>query len=549
MSGVGATTGDPARGTTVSDVLVDGLIRAGIDVVFGVPGLQLDPLFDAFARRRDELRVVHTRHEQAASYMADGYARASGRIGCFAVVPGPGLLNAGAGIATALATSSPVLGLVADVPSGDRGRRRGVLHELPDQWAVLSGITKAAYDLTEPTAAASVLSAAVRAISERGAGPVGLQVPADVLSARVEPHDAGIAARPAPPEAPDPAQVAEAARLLAGARAPLVLVGGGMAPEGCAALADLSRRLGAPVIMSRTGRGLLPDSDPLAFTEAALPRLLSGADTVLALGSRFLEPGMLIATYPRRSRPAVIQVDADPAMLGRGGEIAIGIAADAATTAVALSSTMAGVAPDPSWLTTAAETRKEIEALLRGFPEQHELAGAIRSALPPDGIVVSGMTQLGYWANVGYPVERPRTFLTPGYQGTLGFELATALGAKVGAPGQPVVALVGDGGVMFTIAELATAVQHEIDVIAIVFNDGAFGNVKRIQQEQYGGRVIATDLVNPDFVRLAESFGVRGRRAGDAAALRLALEESLSVGGPTLIEVPVGSMADVRTIL
>ena len=543
-----AEASEPAETYRGADLLVDSMVAHDVEVVFGLPGLQLDPVFDALHERSEHIRVIHTRHEQAASYMADGYARATGKTGCCVVVPGPGLLNAASGLATAMATSSPVVGIVADIAATDRGRDRGVLHEIPNQFEVLRAVTKAAIDVPSAQSIGVSFATAVRQTRQSGTRPVGLQIPADYLHAEVAPTLLRYASD-LNPEPAAPGSFGEALDLIRGAQRPLILVGGGaIADDAGALITELAHRLQAPVIMSRMGRGAVDDRDPLAFTSVMLSRLLPEADVVIAIGSKLLHSSAVLEEIDPARRPRIIQIDADPMAIGRGVPVTIGLITGAAAGVQSLLGGLGKVATNRDWTEHARRIGDALHAKLMQFTPQAELATAVRTALPDDGIVISGMTQLGYWCNVGFPVIRPRTFLSSGYQGTLGFEYATALGAKVGSPSTPVVCLAGDGGFMFNVAELATAAQHNIAAIAIVFNDGAFGNVRRIQQEQYGGRLIASDLHNPDFQMLASSFGVDGYHAKNPTELSLTLGRAIEADRPALIEVPVGAMRDVRIL-
>lgn len=538
---------------TGGHALVDALIARGIDVVFSVPGIQLDPVFDALYLQRAHVRVVHTRHEQAAAYMADGYARVSGRIGCCMVVPGPGVLNATAGLATAYATSSPVLCIAGDLPVGERGRGRGVLHEIKDQLAVLRAVTKETIDVPAVDGIEDAIAKAAALALDGPSGPVGVQVPADVLAAEAGVSSAPGEGRPETPPAVDEAAVALVARGLAQARAPVIMAGGGVtSADASAELAAVAERLQAPVVMSRAARGCLSDRHPLAFNLLASRFLLRDADAVLVVGSRFFEGAELLRSQRRTLGdvpPAILQIDADPAAIGRNHPADAGVVGDARSVLALLAEAL----PHNLHRSRArgrdiAACKRETARLLSSFEPQASFGAAIRSALGEEGVVVSGMTQMGYWANLGFPVHRPRTFLSPGYQGTLGFEYSTALGAKVAAPDAPVVALVGDGGFLYGVGELATAVQHGIGCCAVVFNDNAFGNVLRIQREEYDGRTIASELVNPDFVALAESFGAEGIRCHSPAELGTALARVLADDRPTVIEVPVEAMPNVRAV-
>ena len=533
---------DPAtQSMTGGQALVESLKIQGVEALFGLPGVQLDGAFNALYDAREAIRVYHTRHEQAASYMADGYARTTGRTGVCLVVPGPGLLNAAAGLATAYACSAPVLCIVGQIPSKFIGEGRGLLHELPDQLAAARAVTKWAGHAGRPEDIPGVVRDAFRQLQSGHPRPVAIEVPEDTLKAT---GDVSLAARvESGRQSGDPDAVEAAAKMLGRAERPVIFTGGGVLRAGAwTPLEALAEMLEAPVIMSSSGRGAVSDRHHLAQIMNAGEELLPRADVVLVVGTRFLQPAF--STWKPRPDQPVIQVDIDPEEIGRNCPVAAGIAADADWALTEL------LARLPRHNRKRASRRDECLAAKRRAAEilsvlepQASYGQAIRDALPDDGIVVSGVTQLGYWIQFGaFPVYRPRTLITPGYQGTLGYEYGTALGAQVGAPAQRAVAVCGDGGFMYQVQELATAVRHRINAIAIVFNDNAFGNVRRMQEQLYGGRVIASELHNPDFMKLAESFGVRGLRAEGPGGLRTQLSAALRDDAPALIEVPVGEM-------
>jgi acetolactate synthase-1/2/3 large subunit len=532
---------------TGGQALVDGLIAQGVDVVFALPGVQLDWAFDALYRRRDAITVYHTRHEQAVSYMADGYARTTGRVGVCLMVPGPGLLNAMAGLATAYACSSPVLCITGQIPSHQIGAGRGFLHEIKNQLQAVRSVTKWAAHAAGPQEVPRVLAEAFRQLQTGHVRPVAIEIPQDVLQAVADIGPAGRVEGYLQPG--DPEAVERAARALGAAERPIVFAGGGVLRSGAwEALREVAEMLQAPVVMSSNGKGAISDRHHLAQNMVAAQELLPASDVVMIVGTRFLQPAGS-AWGPREGQP-VIQVDIDPDEIGRNCAVEVGIVSDARWALEAIAARL------PRYNRARALRRDELVAVQRRARErlmavepQASYAMAIREELPDDGILVSESTQVGYWAHTGFPVYQPRTYVTSGYQGTLGYGFATALGAQVGAPGRKVVSINGDGGFMYNVQELATMVRHRINVVAIVFNDNAYGNVRRIQKESFGGRLIASDLRNPDFARLADAFGVEGMRAEGPAGLRAALRSALRHDRPALIEVPVGEMPNPWSVL
>ena len=542
-SDVAATT----QRMTGGDALAEMLIRNGVNTLFGLPGVQLDGLFNAFWSRQDRLRVLHTRHEQATAYMADGYARVTGREGVCVVVPGPGLLNASAALSTAYACNSPVLCVTGQIKSDLIDYGRGMLHEINDQLGMIQHITKSAERAMAPTEVPGVVDRAFAALRSGRMRPVEIEVPLDTLFAEDE---VTLAARTSQRTfvEPDGARLEEAAAILAAAKRPLIYAGGGVL-RGVAwdELLRLAVLLQSPVIISENGKGAISDRHYLAQSQVAWPELQPTADAVLVVGTRFVAPDR----QPRMlgANTKVIRIDIDAEEIHRDIAPDVELLGDAKAGLAALVSLLDGKVNPPSREAELTELKQVVNQRIMNVLPQAALGMAIRNALPDDGVVVGEMTQIGYWANFGMPFYEPNTYITPGYQGTLGFGFCTALGAKVGAPNRPVVSINGDGGFGFALNELATMAQHEIPAIIVVFNDSAYGNVKRIQQVDLGGRQIASDLRNPDYVKLAEAFGVVGRRTETAVGLQTAIEDSIKANEPTLIEVPVGPMPNPWTAL
>jgi acetolactate synthase-1/2/3 large subunit len=526
--------------------LVEMLCRHGVDTIFALPGVQNDALFVAFYDAGDSLRIIHTRHEQGAGYMAFGYARATGKIGTFAVVPGPGFLNTTAALATAYATNAPVLCIAGQVPSDMIGRGYGLLHEIPDQLGVLNSLTKWAGRIGHPTETGKRVNDAFRRLRDGRPRPVGLEIPPDVLALATE--VALPAAEPAPPVTePDPDRIEEAALALAAAKRPLIFVGGGAVAAGAEILA-IAEMLQAPVVSFTGGKGILSDRHYLAQSSLAGHELWREADVVLAVGTRLHQP-QLRWGFDRDLK--LIRIDIDPGEITRFARPSLAIVADAKAALAALHPALARHAP------RRASRRDELAALKAAIDArldqtlgpQCEYLRAIRAELPDEGIYVEDLTQVGYVGRVAFPVYEPRTYIHSGYQGTLGFGFATALGAKVGRPDRPVVSVSGDGGFMYNVQELSTAAKHGIDIVAIVFADGAYGNVRRMQKEDYGNRLIGVDLANPDFPKLAESFGLAGVKTTSPDGLRREFAAALKRRGTSVIEVAVGEMPDPWKIL
>jgi acetolactate synthase I/II/III large subunit len=528
--------------------LVASLIANGVDTIFALPGVQLDGAFDALYAERSAIRVIHPRHEQAAAYMADGYARTSGRVGACMVVPGPGLLNATAALSTAYACNSPVLCVTGQIQSDLIEFGRGLLHEIPNQLGMIASVTKHAERTTTPSEIPGLVQRAFSQVRRGRQRPVEIEIPPDTLFATA---DVELLPPAELPErfAGDPEALEQAARLLRNARRPLIWSGGGVLRSAAwDELRRLAALLQAPVVMTANGKGALSDRDPLAQNILGGMELLPEADVIFAVGTRFVDPAT--AKWGISQNHTIIQMDIDPDEIARNAPVSVGIEADAKAGLAALADLVERDAPRrPSRSAELEELKRGIADRARAVGPQAEYALAIRQALSDDGIFVSEMTQVGYWANFAFPVYEPCTYITPGYQGTLGYGFPTSLGAKVAHPDRPVVSINGDGGFGFCLNELATMALHGIAAVAIVFTDDAFGNVRRIQQEQFGGRTIASDLLNPDFLKLAEAFGVAGRHADTPEKLRMAVEESMRADEPTLIAVPIGRVPNPWTVL
>jgi acetolactate synthase I/II/III large subunit len=525
---------------TGGEATVQALLAQGVDTLFVLPGVQNDALFSALYEAAERLRVIVTRHEQAAGYMAFGYAAASGRPGAYCVVPGPGFLNTTAALATAYACNAPVVCLSGQVPLRRIGRAFGLLHELPDQLGIMQRLTKWAARVEAPQEAPRLIAEAFEQMLTGRPRPVALEIPMDVLAEEAWLAAELLRARKVVSPEPDPEALERAAALLNRAARPMIFVGGG-AQGASAQVRDLAERLGAPVVAGWMGQGVMDGRSPLSLSLTMAHRLWPEVDVALAIGSRFQR---VQTDWGLDDEVKVIRIDLDPVEITRHARPEVALLADAAATLDALSPEIRS-ADRSGWRRRIAEVKEQVQALYRReLAPQFAFLDAIRAALPEGGILVEDLTQVGYVARIGFPVHGPRQYISSGYQGTLGHAYPTALGAKVARPDNAVVALAGDGGFMYNVQELATAVLHGINVVAIVFNDGAYGNVKRMQRVFYGNRVIASDLVNPDFVRLADSFGVFARSADDPDGLRAALEQALGRDEPALIEVKVGEFPD-----
>ncbi len=527
---------EPPRLSTAA-ALVETLIANGIDTLYGLPGLHNDPLFDALYGAKDRIRVLHARHEQASAYMALGAALATGKPQAFAVVPGPGFLNASAAMLSAYAMNAPVLGIVGQIFQADIDRGFGHLHELRDQIGLAGHFAKYTARIGAPHEAPEIGNAAIASLTSGVPRPAVLECGMDTWAkaGAVE-----LAAPVAPKRPPvDRELVTAAAKLLGKAERPLIVVGGG-AQGASAEVTALAEMLEAPVAAFRRGHGVISARHRLAINLPISHRLWKTVDVVLAIGTRL---HWQQANWGLDSDIKIVRIDIDPDTPDRFKKPAVGIVGDARDYAEALiealpqhnrkrSARDEELAPHRAWLAQR----------LKSFEPQMSFLKAMRRALPDDGIFVDEVTQLGFAARLAFPVYTPRTFLSAGHQDSLGWGLGTALGAKVACPDKAVLAIAGDGGIMYQLGDLATAVQHQIGVVVVVFDNGMFGNVKRIQEEQYGGRTIASDLVNPDFAKIAREFGAAGVTAKTADDLEREIAAGFNRKGPTVVHVPCGVM-------
>lgn len=521
--------------------MVEGLLRNGVDTLFALPGVQLNHFFDAVYDKRNAIRVLNARHEQGAAYMAFGYAIATGRVGAFAVVPGPGILNTTAALSTAYGCSQPVLAITGQINAAAIDRGYGLLHEIRDQPGTLASVNKWVHRIDHPVDAPAAMDEAFRHLQEGRPRPVTVEMAMDMmgLESLVPAPEAAVEVRP--PEA-DPDLIAAAAKMLGAAKAPMIFVGSG-AYHAAAEVRALAEMLQAPVLAYQNGRGILDERHYLAQVHPAGNALWAECDVALSIGCR-LQPERMYWGIDDDLK--VIHVDIDPTELTRVMAPTIGIVGDSALVTAAL------VDAVPAHNPRRASREDELTALkarthqhlVDGLGPQMAFLEVIRDELPEDGFFVDEFTQVGYVARVGFPVYRPRTMVTPGYQGTLGYGFATALGVAAAHPDKKVISVNGDGGFMYTMPELASAVHHNLDIVAIVFADGHYGNVRRQQKLEHDGKVIASDLTNPDFVKLAESFGALGLRADGPEGLRAALKQAFKQRGPAIIEVPVGEFTE-----
>jgi 5-guanidino-2-oxopentanoate decarboxylase len=504
----------------------------GVDTVFGIPGVHTLEFYRGIADRR--MRHVGVRHEQGAGFIADGYARASGKPGVCCLITGPGLMNAATPLGQAFSDSVPVLVLCSVNAKPDLGKGRGRLHEITDQRAAIAPLTAFTRTVMDDKEMAKAVSDAFAVFESKRPRPVVLEFPLDVLSA---PADVGHPKRVrAPRPKAKPADLQAAAKLIDGAERPLLLAGGGTVDCAAAVRAFLEKS-GAIGVTTTAGKGVIPASHPQALPSAllapAVQEALSAADVVIAVGTELSETDSWVDRLEIPGK--IIRIDLDPVTLTRDYKPTIAIEADAGETLEALARLIKpGRKPDAARI---ASVRQAVKDGLKPLEKKHmKVLDALRAALPRDGIVVSDMTQIAYTANPHFPCEEPRCWFHPCGFGTLGYAMPAAIGAKIAQPDRAVVAVCGDGGFLFTVQELGTAAELGLPLPILLWNNDAFGQIAQNMRDA-GIPEIAVKNKNPDFQTLAQAYGVRAVRPDSLQGIEAALREALTAKGPTLIEV------------
>jgi thiamine pyrophosphate-dependent acetolactate synthase large subunit-like protein len=526
----------PAR--SGAHVLVESLLAEGVDLLFGIPGVGTLAVYDAFVDH-PELRHIEVRHEQSAVFMADGYARASGRVGVAFTSNGPGALNTITAMATAHNDSVPVLHLVSENPPEVRRKGKGHFHDISDQFGIFRPVSAYAAQVALADEIPAAVNSAFFALRNRRPRPALVEFANEAFTT-----DTSATALPAAErvERPlDPIALARAAEVLAGAERPMVWAGGGIATaEATAALTRIVERLGAPVITTQKGKGAVRWDHPLHIgnwaNEQPTRDLIADCDLLLAVGTRFsyFPTGGWSLRLPDR----IVQIDIDPAEIGRNYRVEAGVVGDAGPVLAAIESELDRLGHRPlRWRDgEVADVLARIGEAV-GTPVEIEVLDQIRSVLPAESLVFNDPTTIAFWARSHWKTDRPRTWFVPSGFGTLGFALPASIGARLARPDTPSVAIIGDAGVMFTIQDLMTAVQENVPAIVMVFDDEGYGVERRHQDHLYGRRS-GVDVIPPDFVALAHAFGARGIRVEDLSQVGETLASVLDADGPTLIEIP-----------
>ncbi|MFQ5828602.1 MAG: thiamine pyrophosphate-binding protein [Candidatus Methylomirabilia bacterium] len=531
---------------TGGQAVVQALRREGVRVVFGLPGEQIMTIYDAFHGQPD-IRLITVRHEQTTTYMANGYAQVTGTPCAALVVPGPGLQNASAALATAYACSSPVFLLAGQIDSTMLGQDKGALHEINDQLDIVRPVTKWCQRVLKAEEIPVAIHEAMRQMQTGRPRPTLVEIPRDVLAATAD----FTLSDPQPKAVlpPDSQSVRHAAELLRVSSKPLIWVGGGVTlADASVELRVLAEALGAPVATTPQAKGAFPEDHPLAlgvgyYGHGAPALAMPRADVILAVGTRLT--GQMRGLTALRPPQRLVHLDVDATVIGKNYPAEVAVVGHAKPGLEMLVEMVRDRrVPATRWPSAELEDiRRQAEARVRRLaPLQSEIIGQLQSALTDDAIIVSGITNVAYWSQLALRLRRPRSYLTTSYYATLGFAFPTALGAKVAAPDRPVISLTGDGGFMYALPDLATAVSYGINVVTIVFVDGAFGASKNDQRTRFEGRVIGTELHNPSFVQVAEAFGAKGIKA-EPTTVGEALREAIEANRPTVIEVPIPTLA------
>jgi acetolactate synthase-1/2/3 large subunit len=515
-----------------ADVLVESLCQFGVRHLFGMPGSHSTTIYDAI-EQVGSIGTTLVRNEQAAAFAADGYARVTGRPGIVCTTAGPGATNALTGVAECWADTIPILLIAGQVNAATLDRECGNYHEI-DLERIFQPATKWCGTVRRVEDVADHVARAFQAMTTGRPRPAAIFLPQDLMKAACPgPVTPVELPAPAAPDVPKDA-LERAAALLAGAKRPIIIAGGGALWSGAAAAIEkLAARLGAPVVTTLNAKGLLDERHPHSLGHARSARgrcVVPHADVMLAVGCRFTE---VMTDWRRMTIPAdLIQIDLEPSQIGMNFPVRIGIVADARAAVEAIMKAIPTGPPSDSWGTLWEQARSARPA----HPEW--LIDTLRAALPGDVPVFTDACEMGYRMHADWTSHGPRLFFYPSNYITLGWAFPAALGAAVALGGRPVVSLSGDGGFLMTAQELATAARYSLPLIALVHNDSTYGAIKNIQDRNHGGRYRDVELDNPDFLALAQAYGVPAHRATTPEELEKAVRKALNRDGPALIEVP-----------
>ncbi|MCB1445008.1 MAG: 5-guanidino-2-oxopentanoate decarboxylase [Rhizobiaceae bacterium] len=530
-----------ATSLTTGEYLVRLLESYGVELIFGIPGVHTVELYRGLPATK--IRHVTPRHEQGAGFMADGYARVTGKPGVCFIVTGPGMTNISTAMGQAYADSVPMLVISAVNSREQLAMGQGRLHELPSQRNLVAGVAAFSHTLLDPAQLPEVMARAFTVFNSARPRPVHIEIPLDVIVAPAGHLSAE--AWPLPGRAaPDPAAIARAAAILKAAKRPMIVAGGGAA-DASAEIAAIAEKLDAPVFMTINGRGILKPGHELTMTGnlSMQPLLdeLAASDAILAIGTEFGETEMYPEPRPISFGGPLIRIDIDPAQIVTGLRADVPIAADAKLAAAALLPALGDIGGAGEGAARAATVRRQVEAGLWPACRTHGSLMEIVTRTLPDATLAGDQTEPVYAVNQFYQAPQPRSFFnsSTGY-GTLGYGLPAAFGAKLGAPNRPSVCLIGDGGLQFSLQELASAAEAGIATVVIIWNNRSYGEIKAFMAERDIPQ-IGVDIFTPDFVGLARSLGCEASLPASVAELEAELKASATRKVPTVIEIRAGS--------
>lgn len=523
----------------VGEALVELLVgHYGVDTVFGIPGVHNIELYRGL--HRSGLRLVSPRHEQGAGFMAEGWSVVTGRPGVCTLISGPGLTNALTPMAQAFHDSRPMLVLAATTPRDALGRGFGPLHDLANQAAVARTVCAFSETVLDPSDLPELIARAWEVFTAARPRPVHLAIPTDVLAERVGPFEPVLPSVRAGRPRASADDVARAARLIDRATAPVVIAGGGAVDAG-ESLADFAERIDAPVVLTGNAKGVLPSSHRLcAGNGLAAPEVRSAveaADVVVVVGSELSDADLLTDGRPMSLAGTLVRIDLDVEQLDRRAAPAVGIVADAALALDALTAAVA-----PAGRRRGAERAAELRDAGRRatWPDVARWVDRLAEAIPDDAVVALDSTQLAYVAHVRLAAERPRSWLAPYGYGTLGCALPMAIGAKIAAPQRPVVAVVGDGGWLFTVAEMATAIDERMaGLVVVLWDNRGYGQIRQSFEDADAAQV-GVDATSVDPIRIAEGFGWHTAEVGNPDDLATAVADAMYAASPVLVRVIAG---------
>ena len=523
---------------TVGDAIVSSLVANKCQHVFGIPGVQIYELMDAFYKRSDQIQFISTRHEQGAAYMANGYAHITNDFGVAVVVPGPGLMNASAGIGTAYASTNSVLVISGQIAKELIGYSTGALHEVDNHETLVQQVTKWSHVLDNPDSLQIDMKNTFDHLKSGITLPVEIEIPEDVLGQKVD-FDIPAKTEKSFPKI-DSNKLDTITEKISKSERPMLWVGAGN-NKGKQLIQTLAELIGAPVITTGNGKGMMDNNHDLYIGYPVnkckdIDDLIQESDLTISIGTRLPEFKLhlmkdvveIVSSEPNHYRQPHLTNTSIPGNPNDTLELII----DSINKPKASGFSKIEI----------QQVKKSRDLVLNSMEPQISFVNAINSVTPKDTILVEGVNQIGYVCRWAYPVKTHNGYITSSYFGNLGYAYPTALGAKVAAPDRPVICISGDGGFLYNSQEMNTAVNYGINVIVIVFNDEAYGNVHRDQIQKYDNRVIGSKLKNPDFVKLANSYGMQAAKVSTPDSLQLELKKAIESQSPYLIEVTVGMM-------